>query len=99
MTDTPIGQLVKLHRIDRKMSTVYVATHAGISARYLEMIEAGTKTPSVPTLRKIAKVLRIRTSALLGDAPSEDHDGPAAPRLGATERALHTYGTDRKSVV
>lgn len=93
MTETPIGQLVKLHRIDRRMSTVYVATHAGISARYLEMIEAGTKTPSVPTLRKIAKVLRIRTSALLSDAPSEDHEGPAAPRLGATERALYTYGT------
>lgn len=93
MSDTPIGQLVRLHRIDRKMSTVYVATHAGISARYLEMIEAGTKTPSVPTLRKIAKVLHIRTSALVSDAPSEANEGPVAPRLAATERALYTYSS------
>lgn len=91
MADMPIGQLIKLHRIDRKMSTVYVATHAGISARYLEMIEAGSKTPSLPTLRKIAKVLRLRTSALISDLASEDHEGPVGPRLAATERALYTF--------
>ena len=72
---------------------VQVATHAGISARYLEMIEAGTKTPSVPTLRRIAQVLRVRTSALLSDAPSEDHGGPVVPRLTAVERALYSYGS------
>lgn len=91
MADMPVGQLIKLYRIDRKMSTVYVATHAGISARYLEMIETGSKTPSLPTLRRIAKVLRIRTSALISDQASEDHEGPVGPRLAATERALYTF--------
>jgi transcriptional regulator with XRE-family HTH domain len=56
MPDMPTGQLIRLYRIDRKKSTVNVATHVGITARYLEMIEAGTKTPSLPVLRKIAKV-------------------------------------------
>jgi len=35
-----------------------VATYAGgITMRYLEMIEADSKTPPVPVLRKLAKVL------------------------------------------
>jgi len=87
----PTGQLIRLYRIDRKKSTVNVATHAGITARYLEMIEAGTKTPSLPVLRKLAKVLGVRTSALLGESPSEDHEGPVNPSLAKLERALFTY--------
>ncbi len=55
------------------------------------MIEANSKTPSVPVLRKLAKVLGVRTSALLGEAPSEAHEGPVNPRLAEVERALFTY--------
>ncbi|MGH3924423.1 MAG: helix-turn-helix domain-containing protein, partial [Pseudonocardiaceae bacterium] len=87
----PTGQLIRLYRIDRKKSTVNVATLAGITVRYLEMIEAGTKTPSLPVLRKLAKVLGVRTSTLIGGAPSEDHEGPVNPRLAEVERALFTY--------
>ncbi|MGH3924164.1 MAG: helix-turn-helix domain-containing protein, partial [Pseudonocardiaceae bacterium] len=64
------------------------ATLAGITVRYLEMIEAGTKTPSLPTLKKIGKVLGVRVAALVGGAPSEDYEGPVNPRLAAIERAL-----------
>jgi hypothetical protein len=53
----------------------------------------GTKTPSLPVLRKIARVLGVRTSALIGEAPSEDHEGPVNPRLAELERALVTYRT------
>ncbi|MGH3796924.1 MAG: helix-turn-helix domain-containing protein [Pseudonocardiaceae bacterium] len=91
MPDMPTGALVRLYRIKCRMSTTSLATHAGITARYLEMIEAGSKTPSVPVLRKLAKVLGVRTSALLGEAPSEDHEGPVNPRLAEVERALVTY--------
>lgn len=91
MPDMPTGQLVRLYRIDRKKNTTSVATHAGITVRYLEMIEAGSKTPSVPVLRKLAKVLGVRTSALLGEAPSEDHEGPLNPHIAEIERALFTY--------
>ncbi|MGH3855480.1 MAG: helix-turn-helix domain-containing protein [Pseudonocardiaceae bacterium] len=87
----PTGALVRLYRIQRRMSTVSLATHAGITVRYLEMIEADSKTPSVPVLRKLAKVLSVRTSALVGEAPSEDHEGPVNPRLAEVERALFTY--------
>jgi transcriptional regulator with XRE-family HTH domain len=91
MPDMPIGALVHLYRVKRKMGTTSLATHAGITVRYLEMIEADSKTPSVPVLRKLAKVLGVRTSALLGEAPSEDHEGPVNPRLAEVERALFTY--------
>jgi transcriptional regulator with XRE-family HTH domain len=89
--DIPTGQLIKLYRIDRKKSTTNVATLVGITVRYLEMIEAGTKTPTLHVLRNIAKVLGIRTAALLGEAPSEDHEGPVNPKLAKIERALFTY--------
>ena len=93
MAEMPIGQLIRLYRINRKMTMARVATHAGISARYLEMIESGTKIPSVPTLRRIAGVLGVRTSALVGDEPSEDQAGPVTSRLTSVERALYSYGS------
>jgi len=89
--DIPTGQLIRLYRIDRKKSTVSVATHAGITVRYLEMIEAGTKTPSLPVLRKLAKVLGVRTAALIGEPPCENHEGLINSRLAEIERALITY--------
>ncbi|MGH3914884.1 MAG: helix-turn-helix domain-containing protein, partial [Pseudonocardiaceae bacterium] len=87
----PTGALVRLYRIKRRMGTTSLATHAGITVRYLEMIEAEGKTPSVPVLRRLAKVLGVRTSSLLGEAPSENHEGPINPRLAEVERALCTY--------
>src|SRR5918998_5511942 len=48
--DMPTGQLIRLYRIDRKKSTTNVATLAGITVRYLEMTEAGTKTPTLHVL-------------------------------------------------
>lgn len=90
MSDMPIGQLVKLYRIDGRKTTAYVATHAGITARYYEMIEAGAKTPSIPVLSRIAKALGVRTAALLGEVPREEN-GSAGPRLAEVEKALYSY--------
>ncbi|MGI9002855.1 MAG: helix-turn-helix domain-containing protein [Pseudonocardia sp.] len=91
MSDIPTGHIIRLYRIDRKKNTTSLATHAGITVRYLEMIEAGTKTPTLHVLRRLAKVLGVRTSALIGEAPSEDYEGPVNSRLASIERALFTY--------
>lgn len=69
------------------------ATLVGITVRYLKMIEAGTRTPTLHVLRRITGVLRVRTSALLGEAPSENHEGPVNPRLAELQRAPVTYRT------
>jgi hypothetical protein len=55
-------------RIERRMSTVLLAIHAGITVRHLEMIEVGTKTPTLPTLRKLAEVPGVRTAASVGES-------------------------------
>jgi hypothetical protein len=60
--DIPTGHLLRLYRIDRKKSTTSVATHAGITVRCLEMLKAGTKTPSLPVLRKPAKMPGVRNA-------------------------------------
>lgn len=91
MPDMPTGALVRLYRIHRRMSTVSLAPHAGIMVPYLEMIETDGKTPSLPVLCTLAKVLGVRTSALVGQAPSEDYQGPVNPRLAGVEGALFTY--------
>lgn len=93
VAEAPVGQLIRLHRTERGMTTAYVAARAGLSARHLEMIEAGTRAASVPTLRRIARALRVRTSALLNDRPSGDRSEPVGARLTAVERALHWYGS------
>ena len=93
MTEMPVGQLIKLYRLDRRLTQVGLATQASITDRYLEMIESGTRTPSLPVLRRLAKVLRVRTSMLIGELPNEDDDHPATFRLAAVERALCTYPT------
>ena len=73
--EPPTGALVRLYRVQRRRGTVSLATHTGITVRYLEMIEAGTKTPSLPVLRRLVKVLGVRTSALVSEAtPSESHE-------------------------
>jgi transcriptional regulator with XRE-family HTH domain len=61
--------------------------------RYLEMIEAGTKTPTIRVLRRLAEVLRVRVAALVSDEPSEDRGVPAGRRLTEVERALYDYGS------
>ena len=61
--------------------------------RYLEMIEAGTKTPTLHVLHAIAKVLGGTHGRAFSEAPSEDHEGPVNPRLAELERALITYRT------
>ncbi|MET8161499.1 helix-turn-helix transcriptional regulator [Sphaerisporangium sp. NPDC005289] len=74
------------------MSTTGLATQAGCTTRHIELLEQGKRTPSLPLLREIAKVLGVRTAVLLGESPRDDHD-PGRPQVGAIERAVFTYKT------
>jgi transcriptional regulator with XRE-family HTH domain len=73
-----------------------LATRAGITVRYLEMIEADTKTTTIRVLRKLAEVMRVRVAALVSDAPSEDRAVPGGQRLTEVERTLRVPGADRR---
>jgi transcriptional regulator with XRE-family HTH domain len=65
MDDIPIGALIKASRRHRGLSVAAVAEGAGISTRYLEMIEAGARVPSIEVLGRIADTLDIPTQTLV----------------------------------
>ncbi|MFD0656913.1 helix-turn-helix domain-containing protein [Thermocatellispora tengchongensis] len=82
--------MIRLQRERRGMSTTALATRTGCTSRHIELIEQGKRTPSLPMLREIAKVLGVRTAVLLGEAPRETHE-PGRPQISGIERALFTY--------
>ncbi|MEW9546900.1 helix-turn-helix domain-containing protein [Nonomuraea sp. NPDC050783] len=89
MTEISTGQMVRLQRERRGMSTTALATQSGCTPRHIELIEHGKRTPSLPLLREIAKVLGVRTAVLLGETPRDSHE-PSRPQIGDIERALFT---------
>ncbi|GAA2893673.1 hypothetical protein GCM10020220_099600 [Nonomuraea rubra] len=55
MAEISTGQMVRLQRERRGMSTTALATQSGCTPRHIELIEHGKRTPSLPLLREIAK--------------------------------------------
>jgi transcriptional regulator with XRE-family HTH domain len=92
MGEASTGQMIRLQRERLGMSTTALATHAGCGVRHIELIEQGKRTPSLPLLREIAKVLGVRTAVLLGESPRDSHD-PGRPQISDIERAMFTYRT------
>jgi transcriptional regulator with XRE-family HTH domain len=56
---------VKHWRLKRKLTQQALADRVGIHRVYLAQLEAGTKTPSLGTLQRLAKALRVKVAALL----------------------------------
>ena len=52
------------------MSQMDLALEAEISQGFLAMIETGRKVPTIMTIFKLAKALRVRPSALMEDDES-----------------------------
>ncbi|SDK22278.1 Helix-turn-helix [Nonomuraea maritima] len=89
MSEITTGHMIRLQRERRGMSTTALATQSGCTPRHIELIEHGKRTPSLPLLREIAKVLGVRTAVLLGETPRDSHQ-PSRPQIGDIERALFT---------
>ncbi len=56
---------VKPWRTKRQLTQQALADKVGIHRVYLAQLEAGTKTPSLRTLQRLAKALRIKVADLL----------------------------------
>ncbi|MFG1698188.1 helix-turn-helix domain-containing protein [Nonomuraea sp. NPDC049309] len=97
MAEISTGHMVRLQRERRGMSTTALATQSGCTPRHIELIEHGKRTPSLPLLREIAKVLGVRTAVLLGEAPRDSHE-PSRPQIGDIERALFTSRSQRPDI-
>ncbi|KKR17153.1 MAG: Transcriptional regulator, XRE family [Candidatus Levybacteria bacterium GW2011_GWC1_40_19] len=60
-----LGQRVKKMRKPKKLSQVDLAVAIGLSPSYIGAIEQGTRRPSLKTLKKLAKILGVKSSDLL----------------------------------
>jgi transcriptional regulator with XRE-family HTH domain len=56
---------VKRLRKQRDLTQAALAKRVGVHRIYVAQIEAGTKTPSLSTLAKLAKALGVPVTALL----------------------------------
>lgn len=92
MSEISTGRMIRVHRERRGMSTTALGAQSGCTTRHIELIEQGRRTPSIPLLREIARVLGVRTAVLLGESPRDSHE-PSRPQIADIEKALFTYRT------
>ncbi|WP_298156176.1 helix-turn-helix transcriptional regulator [Flavobacterium sp.] len=60
-----IGEIIKFHRLEKKLSQEKLAGLAEIDRTYMQSIEKGERNISISTLLKIARALDIKMSKLL----------------------------------
>lgn len=60
-----LGEKIKYFRKQRNLFQVELADLVGISTGYIGSIEQGVRTPSLKTLNKIAKALKVAPKDLL----------------------------------
>lgn len=59
------GQLLRQRRVRRGWTQEQVAARAGLSPRYVQSLEANTKSPSLETVFKIARAFNTSPGPLL----------------------------------
>jgi transcriptional regulator with XRE-family HTH domain len=60
-----IGRKIQKLRQEKDISQVEMAEMIGVSGTYVGFIEQGVRNPSIATLDKIARVLKVKMSELL----------------------------------
>ncbi|MEU4090382.1 helix-turn-helix domain-containing protein [Streptomyces aureus] len=94
----PIGRNVRYYRRRDGRTITAIAGLCGITDRYLEMIEAGSKVPSADVLARLAAELGVPAAALFTEAPADE---PAAPvgTAPAIARTLMGYAAPANAAV
>jgi transcriptional regulator with XRE-family HTH domain len=82
-----LGNQIRKHRILQTRTLQEVADEAGFSKSLISKIENGKVHPPIATLIKIAAVLRVQISALVGENESVDvvHDDKIEEHLTKTK--------------
>ena len=60
-----LGMTIKKLRIRKELTQAQLAAKVPCHRIYIAQIEAGTKTPSIATLEKIAKAFNVKAGRLL----------------------------------
>lgn len=64
-TKKKIGKRLRESREQKKLTQAEVAIKAGISSSYYARIERGLEQPSLPVLRSLVSILRIKAGDIL----------------------------------
>lgn len=101
-----VGRVIRSHRGAQRMTLGDLARASGLSKTILAKIEAGDGNPSLETLWKISRALRIPLGEVLGE---DDRPRTRVIRLGEGEelhadsgmsaRLLHADGRERRTEV
>lgn len=65
MTTTPFAMRLKRWRAEREMSQADLAKASGVSREYIARLELGQQDPTLSTMRKLAKALRVTVGKLV----------------------------------
>jgi transcriptional regulator with XRE-family HTH domain len=65
LTLRKVGMRVKRLRKKKELTQAALAERVDVHRIYIAQIEAGTKTPSLPTLAKLARALGVPVARLL----------------------------------
>jgi transcriptional regulator with XRE-family HTH domain len=65
MTTKRLSMRLKRLRVGRQMSQEDLAKRAGLSREYIGRLETGHHDPSLSTLQKLAKALKVKVGELL----------------------------------
>ncbi|RJL33089.1 helix-turn-helix domain-containing protein [Bailinhaonella thermotolerans] len=89
-TEIPIGERVRFYRQAQQKKQAVVAGLAGITEDYLSQIERGVRTPTVPLLHRLSRILDVPVAALFGE-PSFEPDSTVHPIGAVLQRTLTSY--------
>jgi transcriptional regulator with XRE-family HTH domain len=65
MASIRMGRRIKALRTERGLSRQTLAERAAISREYVRLLEAGRYDPTVTVVRRVAKALKVKPSALI----------------------------------
>jgi transcriptional regulator with XRE-family HTH domain len=89
--DISIGERLRFYRQAQYKTQAVTAGLAEVTEDYLSQIERGLKTPTVGVLQRLAAVLGLPVSVLLGE-PSYASESVIHPVAPAIQAALMSYG-------
>lgn len=64
MTTTPFARRLTRGRAERAMTHAALAEAAGVSREYSARLELGQQDPTLGTMRKLAKALKVKVARL-----------------------------------
>lgn len=83
------GRALKICRAALELTQQDVAKKAYITTSYLSLIESGKRSPSLATLERITKAMRVPTHlVMLLAAGPKDIPGPERKKLGEVSKGL-----------